>query len=384
MTENTRQQSEHECAPYPKDPADQPHPPGTPDKCKGEPEPTKPPTLTDPTPCPEEECDCSDGPSTTPTCLEELIAEQAAEIAAIEKAKAFKTDLEGLQTKATAASKAYTREVYEKLVKLWVEEDDAIAELIRKLVCAVPCWRCVIECYVCRPIINKVRDAEQWLYRDGPDFHVYNLYDVLYWRQRDKDTKERRFNRIKSVLEAWATPAKTIEAILNDNKGRIEAACKSLCPDAGKVVFDVFLRLVPLHLAIAPPRDSAWKTKIAKEYTQFCKCDTGKPDDCCGPDVGEWSLRQRLIGPQPYLIDPNAYLDLICCLVRTRYGPAKEALAKAESEVVTVTNKINSKKTLIENWSKSFDKDVKDTLPSAIKCCGDQIAKPEKPSPQAS
>lgn len=385
MMGDKRQQSGHECEPCPKDPADQPHPPGKADTCMEPPEQRTPPKLDEPTPCPEDsECKCPTGPSSTSTCLEDLIADQAADIARAEKAKAFKTDLEGLQTKAIAASKAYTQEVYDKLVKLWVEEDDAIVELIRKLVCAVPCWRCIIECHVCRPIINQVHQAEEALYRGGSDFKTYNLYDQLYWHQRDKDAKERRFNRIKSVLDAWANPAKAIEGILNDNKGRIEAACKSLCPDPGKVVIDVFLKIIPFHLAIAPPSDSSWKTNIAKEYTEFCKCDTGKPDDCCGPDVGEWSLRQRLIGVQPYLIEPAAYLDVLCCLVKTRYGPAKQAFADAEAKVVTITNTINRKKTLIETWMKSFDKDVKDSIPSVIDCCKYKKGEPDSPSSQVS
>src|SRR4029079_14917965 len=105
----------------------------------------------------------------------------------------------------------------------------------------------------------------------------------------------------------------TIEKILNDNKTAIDAAGKSMASDAGKVVYDVFFRLVPMHLAIAPPAASGTTTTIGKEYTEFCKCDTGTPDDCCGPDVGEGTLRQRLIGPQPYLIDPNDYFKIICC-----------------------------------------------------------------------
>ncbi|HSK62365.1 MAG TPA: hypothetical protein VK893_00940, partial [Pyrinomonadaceae bacterium] len=77
-----------------------------------------------------------------------MITDKASKLAGAEKDKAFKADLEALLTKANAAKQEYTRDKYEKLVKQWVEQDEQIAELIRKLVCALPCWRCVIECYV--------------------------------------------------------------------------------------------------------------------------------------------------------------------------------------------------------------------------------------------
>ena len=94
-------------------------------------------------------------PPSDANCLEELIDEQAAAIAEAEKAKTFKAELEELLDKAKDASQEYTRDKYDELVKQWVEQDKQIAELIRKLVCAVPCWRCVIECYVC-PLLNEI------------------------------------------------------------------------------------------------------------------------------------------------------------------------------------------------------------------------------------
>jgi hypothetical protein len=300
--------------------------------------------------------------------LENLIARQEAALAAGEKAKAFKSDLDKLLEKAKTGAQDYTRDKYINLVNQWVEQDSAIAELIRKLVCAVPCWRCIIECYIC-PLIDELRMAEEWIYGDGTLYtNVHNLNDLLYWHTRDKEAKERRFGRIQKVLTAWEKPAQTIATILNANKTLIEAADKASV--SGKVIYDVFLRLVPMHLAIAPPSGSAWKTKISKEYTAFCVCDKGKPDDCCGPDVGEWSLRQRLIGPQPYLVDPNDYFTIICCLVERRYAPAQEALVKAEADWASVDRLIRRYKTKLEKGLASLEQDVKAAIPSAIDCGG--------------
>lgn len=368
MTDYKRQQTGHECPPAPKDPADQPHPPGV-DTCADLPTST-PPSLEPPPKCPRDpSCRYPEKPTSDPNCLEKLIAKQAAEIAAAEKAKAFKTDLEALLGKAKTASQEYTRAKYEQLTKQWSEQDADIAELIRKLVCALPCWRCVIEAHVC-PLLNELHYAEQWLYGDGTLYsEVHNLHDLQYWHTRNKEAKERRFNRIRGVLTAWEKPVQTIEKILNDNKTLIDTAGKLVGTDPGKAVYDVFLRLVPMHLAIAPPSGSSWTTKIGKEYTQFCGCDTGTPDNCCGPDVGESSFRQRLIGPQPYLVDPNEYFKVICCLVEERYGPAKDALGKAEADWLTVDNDIKRFKAQIENGLKSFEKDAKGAVPSAIDCC---------------
>jgi hypothetical protein len=365
-------------------PADQPKPPVGSDKCDPIP-PTKPPVWTEPEPCKtDEKCKCPPGPGSDPNCLEKMITDKAGQLACAEKDKAFKADLESLLTKANVAKQDYTRDKYEKLVKQWVEQDEQIAELIRKLVCALPCWRCVIECYVC-PLINRMHDAEARLKWDPTDYpKAFNRYDLLHWHIRDKAVKESRFNRIKSVLTAWEKPAQTIEKALTDNAKLIADANKGIGSDASRIAFDVFLKLVPLHLAIAPPDGSQWETKIEKQYTQFCYCDMSCPDDCCGPDVGEWSLRQRLVGPQPYLIDPNQYLPLICCLVEKRYGPAQKELTDAEGAVLKVESEIKRDKDLVENGLKTFDKDAKGAIPSVVHCCGEELDQPTQQTSQTS
>lgn len=368
MSDYRRQQNDHECPPRPRDPADQPNPPGG-DPCAELPK-TTPPKLKDPEKCPPDpNCKCPRPPTTDSNCLEELISRQSAEIAAAEKAKPFKADLEALLVKAKAAGQDYTRAKFEKLVKQWVEQDLAIAELARKVACALPCWRCVIECYIC-PLLNDMRYAEQALLGDGTQYtEVHNLYDLQYWHTRDKEKKERTFNRIKAVLAQWEKPAATIEKVLADNQALADAIAKLVGTDPGRAVYDLFLRLIPMHLAIAPPRDSAWTTRIPKEYTEFCECDEGTSDDCCGPDTGELSFRQRLIGPQPYLIDPKDYFTIICCLVQNRYHPAKDALAQAEADWTTVDNLIKRYRAQVDNGLKNFEKDAKGAIPLVVDCC---------------
>jgi hypothetical protein len=81
------------------------------------------------------------------------------------------------------------------------------------------------------------------------------------------------------------------------------------------------------------------------------------------------SLRQRLIGPQPYLIDPHLYFDVICCLVQNRYHPAKDALAQAEADWTTVDNLIKRYKAQVESGLKTFEKDAKGAIPLVVDCC---------------
>lgn len=386
MTDYRRPPS-HDCPPAPVDPAPQPKPPGNGSTCQPIP-PSTPPTLEPPAKCPPDpDCKCPPKPGSDPNCLENLIAKQANDIAIAEKAAKFKELLEGILKLAKTASTKYTRTAYDDLIKQWVEQDAIIADLIRQLVCHVPCWRCVIECYIC-PLLNELRYAEQWLYDDGKLYaDVHDLYDLQYWHTRDKQAKERRYLRIQNVLTAWTKDPlnDAIAKILKANKADTDAVRNSMGTEPGKAVYDLFLKVIPRHLAIAPPAGSAWTTKIDKVYTEFCDCDKPDPDDCCGPDVGltRWSLRQRLIGPQPYLIDPNDYFAVICCLVEKRYSPAKDALAKAEADLQTVTNQITRFTAQLDNGIKNFESDAKGVLPGAIDCCDFEPADSGSQSPQA-
>ncbi len=370
MTDYRRPPS-HDCPPVTDNPAPKPKPPANGSTCQPIP-PTTPPTLEPPAKCPPDPyCKCPTPPGSTPNCLEDLITNQGVGIVNAEKATKFKTELEDVLKQAKLASQKYTRTKYDELVKQWVEQDAAIALLIQRLVCIVPCWRCVIECYIC-PLLNELQYSEQWLYDDGKLYtDVHDLYDLQYWHTRDKQAKERRLGWIQNVLNAWTKPlpAETIENTLKANKELINAISGAMGGNSPKAIYDVFLKLVPRHLAIAPPEGTPWKTKIDKEYTEFCPCDDGDPDDCCGPDVGRMRLRDRLIGPLPYLIDPNDYYTLVCCIVDKRLKPAKEDATKAESELNSVNARITLHTTTLANWTKTFEDDAKGAIPSEIDCC---------------
>lgn len=372
------------CTPPPANPAPQPKNPDTKD-CKP-PTPPEGPKVPKPDDCaaPDQACNCPRPPRSTSSCLDELSAEQAKKISKGDKAKEFKTDLDAFSAKAKVAVQDYTRDKYQKMLADWKKEDQDIAELIRKLVCALPCWKCVIECYVC-PLLNDLHNSEKWLYGDGSTptaADTKNLYDLRYWYDRAVDARQRQFDRVKAVLAAWNTPAATIDKAMGDNRKLITDIANRIGSDAARAAYDLFFKVVPMHLAIAPPAAVA-PTLIDAAYTDFCKCDKGAPDDCCGPDVGPQSLRQRLIGAQPYLIDPCEYFDVICCLVRNYYEPAKEALSDAQAMFQDADGRIKAIKAGIDDGLKSLEKNAKGAMPAVVDCCGPALPKPQPRPPAA-
>jgi len=338
-------------------------------------QPPAPPALPEPAPC-KPACECPYEPPTPPSCFDELIEREKKEIAEAERAKPFLADLEAMLALAKAASLEYTQDRYTKLVDAWTRNDIEIAELIRKLECAVPCWRCLIECFVC-PLLEEVRVREVKLYGEGKLIaEVRTLHDLRYWHDRNLDAARRRYERIKAVLTAWQKPAQAIEKAIADCRALIADAGKLLAPDAAKVVYDVFLKLVPLHLAIAPPASPETGTRIGKEFTVFCECDVGVPDDCCGPDVGVPTLRQRLVAPQAYLVPPSDFFPILCCLAKERYLPAKQALSSAESAFAEVDAKIKRFPGEVEERLKALEKTAKGAMPADCKTWQDEPCQP--------
>jgi len=360
----------NECQP-PEKPAPQPFPPGDPEKCPKAPPPTKPTEPKPPEcPAPPKNCCCPTTTTSTPDCLETAIEEQGKSIAKAEKAKLFKTELEGLLTKARTASQQYTQAKYDELLEKWQKADREIARLISTVVCTMPCWKCILECYICPPLY-ELHKSEALLYGGELPGTITNLYDLRFWRERDSAAKERTLARLSEVLKAWEKPAQTIEKTLGDNATLLALIRQENSAKSGAAIYDLFLKLIPRHLAIAPPPASPETTTwIAEEYTKFCECGEYPAETCCGPNTNETSFRERLTGPMPYLVNPGDYFKIICCLVSKHYAPAKEAAADAAAEYQAIDNLIKNTWTKVTNGLANFEKDVKNTLPTVVDCCG--------------
>jgi hypothetical protein len=75
-------------------------------------------------------------------------------------------ELTAIQAKVTSAQANYTQDRYDDLKELWGKQDESLAELIRKVVCAVCCWECLLECRLCNQL-TKIRRLEERLKGPG-------------------------------------------------------------------------------------------------------------------------------------------------------------------------------------------------------------------------
>jgi hypothetical protein len=329
-------------------------------------------------------CECPKELQPPANCFESLINAQTKAIAQAELATKFKEELEGLLQKAKDAEQAYTVEIYDELLIRWQRQDAAIAKLIKTAVCNSPNWLCQLECEVC-PLYEAIRKQEQRLGGTGtPATSADSLHEQLAWLRADRDRKEAYLNRIKDVLAVWETPHKHIEEVLGKNQELIDALDK-LAPESGKHLYDLFIVLIPRHLAIAPPASNpATTTLIAVEYTRICNCGPATKEDCCGPDLGSQTPRMRQLGPHAYLIPPRKYLPLICCLVVARYMPASTAFATIQGDVSGKEDEIKrTGDSILARWE-TFERDALAALAKPYdwtkvqKCAVDG----EKPAPE--
>jgi hypothetical protein len=294
-----------------------------------------PPEFKEPDKCPSR-CDCPSEPPSDETCFDTLIKEQNRLVNQADQAKESKAELEEMLKNANTAKQSYTRKIFEDLTDRWLKLDDDFVTAIQTVTCNVKCWWCVIECHIC-PLLYKIREIETLLEGSGPLItNAYSLPDLQHWHKRNVAARRRVFDRTNEVLKAWNDPAKSIDAALKANEDMLKNL-RQKEPVEGLV--QVLLEGITRHLAIAPRPIT---TKIDKKYIDICvDCDKPAPDDCCGPDVGLPTARQRLITPQAYIVDPNDYLSILCCILTERYRPAKEQLDKAQADLDDVTKRID-------------------------------------------
>jgi hypothetical protein len=351
-------------------------PPGD-KKCAPLADSPKAPELPKPKDCPQP-CECPTHPGGTPPgCLDKLIEDQAKLVEQAVRAKAFVDELTEFKNKVASAQTDYTQARYQALLKIWQDQDKLIADLVQKLVCALPCWECLLECRLC-PELTEIRRLEDELNGTGPlTKDVYSLIDLQFWHQRNATQMKARVDRIKGVLSAWEKPSATLGDVLDKNGKLIEDTQKIIATDSAKAVYDVFMTLLPRHWAIRPRKATS---SVPDRFFKICKCDDGTPDDCCGPDLGIVSLRNRLLGPLPYIVAPADLLIIICCILIERLAPASDQLAAANAGLLATTNLIAQVTKDIVEKTKNIEAGFKAELGNPIDC-GQYKKKEPSPAP---
>ena len=321
----------------------------------------EPPTLKLPETC-KFRCECPGNPKAPePPCFDELIACQSSLVDQGQRATQVVEDLKRMREDANKAKETYNRETYEVLKRTWEQQDKEVVAAIKAVTCNIPCWWCVIDCHVCQELY-RIRWIEERL--EGPVgkpvADINSLRALELWHQRNVAAKQLRFDYIDKALKAWSNPAKTIKEALDANQQIITST------DPTDRLLKVFFELIPRHLAIAPrPLNS----QIEDKYIRLCTmCDEHEPDDCCGPDVALPSARQLLTEPQAYIVDPDEFFDLLCCIATQRFGPAKLQLEQAKADRDKVSAEVKSLEAELDQRKKDPLAKVRGNIPAQVDC----------------
>lgn len=222
-------------------------------------------------------------------------------------------ELGKLESNLRSAADQYDARKYDELVERWREQDGRIADLLAK-------WRGQKEplngIEQVRKLYDDIAALEKQMEDDPPladDGKGLNTRRAL--QQLKRDVSYRKCERAREQLSAWDKPAQTLDKVLADNDKAIAEANKIIDrTDVPTLAFDLYFKLIPVHLHIKPE----------DEYTQV-ELD-GDESDLLEVDG---SLDYALPKPLPSLIRPADY--------PARYMREVETLAAATSELAAAT-----------------------------------------------
>jgi len=346
-------------APYPRPDKTPPGPPAKTPPQAGK-SPCKPGDATPPTK-PAGTCGTPGG-GTDPNCIELEIQRLSGIIAAADKVKANKSELEQLLPKATKASQDYSETVYDALLVRWKALDKALAtDLLPKLDCTIKNWRWLLECRVC-PLLANIKALDDKLMgtcEPGTPQACEGLYDKKNRLTQKLTRLTRKADWLKDTLATWEKPADTLKALLDANEALKNKVSDNIGkPDARAYVWDVWTKLLPLHL-IMGPRDANGRvvSEIESKLRYCCANDKRDPKDPKAPTVLE-----RLLRPQPHLVVPSQYFDGVLCPLIEEYTAARTAASDQSSELEKASAEIKRTEDKIAESKKNFEANAKTEL----------------------
>ena len=337
--------------------------------------PCDPPVVRDEPKMPKEKdcpqpccCPPKPGGDRPASCLDTMIKEQSKLATQAAAATSSREDLIKRRDKIITALQTYTQPKYESLLKQWKKQDGEIVCIIRNLLCSIKCWKCVLECHLC-PLLYDIRKLETEVGGTGVYApQVDTLAEQAAWHLRNQTERSAYFERIVATLTAWEDPAKTLLEVLNANQKSIDAIGGLLSTDQPAALYTFFVKLLPAHWAIRPRTKGA--SDIPADILEVCLCGEATPDDCCGPDTGLRSVRDRLSleKPVPYLVEPDELPKIVCCLVQGRYIPAKQKLAEAAAWYETAKKMLDDADSLLKAKATGLEAAFKAALTPQIEC----------------
>lgn len=272
----------------------------------------------------------------------------SSELAKAAVLKTYQAELDGLLQKARGTAQAYDQQKHDELLMRWTEQDDKIADLINRL-CAVGTWtddfaEKVGPVYLGLKALQKELDDWPISMPDAAKCSRLNCALHQAWR----DARQREYAEQKKVLPVWAQLVASLEKTLDDNDKLIVEAYKTASaanPVQQKALpADLFTRLVPQHLAIAP---AARNVKPLSQY------------DAALADIE--SAIDAALAPQPALIAPADYGNRWNEKV-SEVKPALDALAEAEGALKKVADGVERRGRQLDEGIKSAPVDAKRAL----------------------
>jgi hypothetical protein len=323
--------------------------------------------------------ECPVAESETDLLLGENVKREA--VAAVHKEN--QVELLAFLQKARSAADDYTAQKYNELVGRWIDQDGRITKLVAGLdqrddwqqsipaVCALftAIQEVVDRLEGCPPDEPPTANAQQAAADAAAkaatqdESSKLGLYADRATLQTRRDREKRALARVRLELAAWEKPAQTLEKILNEHFKLIEECTKLAGRADAALAYDVFFKLVPVHLHITP-KDA---TSTVKPLEAVLKLVKPEVKDCTDAAI-------RQLAPQPRLIKPSAYpqqVDLVAKAMNT----AIAALAEAEGEVKKNEDAINRNLRALDYKKKSLDKDARGALQEAAKPDADPAAK---------
>jgi hypothetical protein len=285
--------------------------------------------------------------------IETALNEVSVQLGAAERKKEYKTKLDSLLQITNGAMAEYSGKKYQELLKRWKDLDDLVTKLQTELTASFPQWETQLKTSV-GPLFATLTGQRQQLGQRTEPAQPSSGKDSLY-TQRDRqqvqlELAQAHSDQALAALMAWASPARNIEKVLSENERTASEIGKMPIaqPDAATRLYDMFFKLLPMHWLIAPPSE---QERVNPE--KYVVKVAGAPS---------WEALLQMLGPQPRLIEPSAYLAQLGQHQLKQYKDAQNALAKADGALKGTLEEIKRIEKALDKPLDALEKNAKAAL----------------------